>query len=775
MAEPNADLSFLSDAIHLVAIHPDGGPPRAQWFGDDRARAEAWANIQNGEGFNVYFTANKVRPELNKKPTKKDIEGVRYCFVDIDPPFDEGEVWAKAHRFGLPSIAIHSGNGLQLLWRVEDGRSVEQCELINRGLVDAFGGDKGCWNVDRLLRVPGTINHPNATKRAKGRRPELAWLMWVDDVSYLTATMLETFPAPPREPREVADVVLGAYEPTLVEDLTRRPSEALLRRLNTEHLPGERSEACMRAAKWMLHEGYTREDVAGVMFEPGNAIAAHVFDKDDPQRAAERIASNATARPKPEEVFGTGYLALPAGASPVPLPRRAVEVVMNEPFSLAQSLLTTWGSRLAHYQDEFFEWREGAYIPLSEGTIRANAWNHLKTLVVRDRSEVKKLNVKPHLVSGTIDALRALTHVRPDRFPEPPFWLDGGNAPDARSLLSTRTGLIDPATGETFSTTDELFTLNVIGCEYRPDAPSPRRWLRFLEEIWPDEGDAECVRALRQFMGYLLTPDTRHQKALMMVGPKRSGKGTIIRVIQELVGRQNTVAPSLGSLGGDFGLQPLLGKLVALVSDARLDTRHATAVTENLLRITGEDQVTVNRKNLSAVTVTLPVRFVLATNEVLRWPDREGALANRFIVLPMRRSFYGKEDVELSDVLRTELSGILNWAIEGLREVRSAGRLAQPDAGADVVRDMEHLSSPIRSFVEARCRLSSELSIEKAKLFDAFRTWHRSEIGVEYARSAETFGRDLMAAASGSVTTTRARKGETRRYLYSGIDLKQAS
>ena len=112
-------------------------------------------------------------------------------------------------------------------------------------------------------------------------------------------------------------------------------------------------------------------------------------------------------------------------------------------------------------------------------------------------------------------------------------------------------------------------------------------------------------------MGYLLTPDTSLQKALLIPGPKRSGKGTIGRIMGKLVGEANTVAPSLNSFGrSDFGLEPLLAKQLAIVSDMRLSGRtDEAAVAENLLRITGEDRVSVNRKHRKALEVTLRARF----------------------------------------------------------------------------------------------------------------------------------------------------------------------
>jgi putative DNA primase/helicase len=59
-------------------------------------------------------------------------------------------------------------------------------------------------------------------------------------------------------------------------------------------------------------------------------------------------------------------------------------------------------------------------------------------------------------------------------------------------------------------------------------------WLDFLNDLWPD--DAESIDTLQEIAGYLLTARTDLQKFFMIIGPPRSGKGTIIRVLTALLG-----------------------------------------------------------------------------------------------------------------------------------------------------------------------------------------------------------------------------------------------
>jgi hypothetical protein len=72
----------------------------------------------------------------------------------------------------------------------------------------------------------------------------------------------------------------------------------------------------------------------------------------------------------------------------------------------------------------------------------------------------------------------------------------------------------------------------------------------------------------------MLTPDTSHQKIFALIGARRSGKGTIARVGEALLGGAANVAhPTMDGLKTNFGLQPLINKRAAIIGDARLDEK----------------------------------------------------------------------------------------------------------------------------------------------------------------------------------------------------------
>jgi putative DNA primase/helicase len=258
---------------------------------------------------------------------------------------------------------------------------------------------------------------------------------------------------------------------------------------------------------------------------------------------------------------------------------------------------------------------------------------------------------------------------------------------------------------------------------------------------------------------------------LLLIGPKRSGKGTIARVTRAMLGPTNVAGPTLSSLGTNFGLWPLIAKTAAIVSDARLSGRtDAATVTERLLSISGEDALTIDRKNLPPVTATLSTRFIILTNELPRLGDASGALTGRMILLRLTESWFGREDTGLTDRLLEELPSILLWSIAGWQRLRKRGHFCQPKASEELLAELEDLSSPISAFVRDRCRVGPGYRAAVADLFLAWKNWcetkDRREPGTE-----QLFGRDLLAAVP-SIKRVQPREGEHRFRAYEGIGLQ---
>jgi putative DNA primase/helicase len=346
------------------------------------------------------------------------------------------------------------------------------------------------------------------------------------------------------------------------------------------------------------------------------------------------------------------------------------------------------------------------------------------------------------------------------------------NRPDDRPVDTSRA--IIPAT-------PEFFCMYALEFDFDLDAEVPVEWLKFLDSVFGN--DSEAIDALQEWMGYVITPDTRQHKIAVLIGPPRSGRGTIARIMRSLVGPENVAGPRMSSFASHFGLEPLIGKPLAIIGDARISGRSDTAaVAEALLSISGEDVITIDRKHRPSWTGKLGTRIVLISNDIPRLPDDSGALASRFLLLRFMKSFLGKEDLELERRLTPELPGILLWSIAGWDRLRKRGRFLQPKSGQDLIEVARDSSSPVGAYVrerlaEERLKIEPGRQVDIKDIFADWSSWcadRKREPGDEM-----TFGRKLHAVVPTIKTVVRKGdpdKGEkTFVRRYEGIGLEPSS
>ena len=196
-------LRLIGDDTVLCHLNPDGGP----MLGLRGLNAVDQALSQNQQGRAVYFTLNAVKPGVVKKAAKTDITTIRGVSGDIDwgwekfsGRFEEGlaVVATKLQELmGMdlpPSVIILTGGGVQPIWLIEPMLATEpnasRAEAVGAYVTQRFGGDP-VQNIDRVLRMPGFINHPNAKKRRPGQPPMTATLIYPGRVIRYTLARLE--------------------------------------------------------------------------------------------------------------------------------------------------------------------------------------------------------------------------------------------------------------------------------------------------------------------------------------------------------------------------------------------------------------------------------------------------------------------------------------------------------------------------------------------------------------------------------------------------------
>lgn len=434
----------------------------------------------------------------------------------------------------------------------------------------------------------------------------------------------------------------------------------------------------------------------------------------------------------------------------------------------AETVHTVDGTlRLRHYRGGFHAYRDGAWPEAEKDAVRSAVWRFLESAVFRKGDGFKPFEPTTRKVNDVLDALRAVTHLDGDV--NAPSWLSGDGPFPADELVPVRNGLLHLPTRSLMAHSSDYFTPWALDYDWDPDAPEPDAWLRFLRDLWGD--DDESIATLQEWMGYLLMADTSQQKMLLLYGPKRSGKGTIGRLIRGLLGSHSVAGPTLASLATNFGMQALIGKPLAIISDARLGSRvDSQIVLERLLSVSGEDALTVDRKYREPWTGRLPTRLMILTNELPRLQDSSGALTSRFVLLVLTKSFYGREDPTLERRLLAERAGILHWALDGLDRLRDRGHFIQPQTSRDTLSELEDLAAPIAAFVRDACVLGPDYEVPIEGLYGEYREWCQRQ-GLTYPPTIQIFGRDLRAAFPTVSGSNRRTPSGRRIRTYRGIAL----
>jgi putative DNA primase/helicase len=426
---------------------------------------------------------------------------------------------------------------------------------------------------------------------------------------------------------------------------------------------------------------------------------------------------------------------------------------------------------LRYWRGGWWRWQTTRWLELEQRAVAAAAYAFTEHACY-EKPTKNGVRIEPwapnrYRIMNLLDALAAIVYL-PEEVAMP-AWLDG--RADDGLLVSTANGLLDVRTRTLLAHDPSFFNATSVPFAYQPGAGPPRRWQSFLRALWP--ADAESVAALQEWFGYVISGRLDLHKILLLVGPTRAGKGVTARILGALVGEQNVAGPTLSSLNSDFGLAPLLGKTLAVVSDARLNGRSASVVVERLLSISGEDTLTVNRKYKEQWTGKLPTRLMLCSNELPQLGDASMAIAGRFVPLLLTRSWLGKEDHGLEVELRRELPEILNWSLRGLERLGKNGRFTRPSGADEAMVALQDLASPVAAFVRDRCLRGPKQEVSVNELYTAWRAWADDNGHVRSTK--QVFGRDLRAVLPGlRVARIGGHESGDRDRVYHGVSLRTA-
>lgn len=260
--------------------------------------------------------------------------------------------------------------------------------------------------------------------------------------------------------------------------------------------------------------------------------------------------------------------------------------------------------------------------------------------------------------------------------------------------------------------------------KYNAESACPL-WRQFMNEILPAP---ELQRFLQTWFGYCLSGDTGEQYVVCLHGQGANGKSTIIDVMTHLMG-DYAMTISFSSLlhddrrrGGDAS--PDLARLPGARLVVAAEPETGAKFSESLLKtMTGGDAMTVRHLNRDFFEFQPNFKLTLSFNNKPAVRGQDEGIWRRLLLVPFKNIVpRERRDVQLKYKLRAELSGILNWALDGLRLYYENG-LSPPDAVSEATAAYRDESDPVGQFIGAWVVFAPGSFVEARDLYEAYRIW----------------------------------------------------
>lgn len=327
-------------------------------------------------------------------------------------------------------------------------------------------------------------------------------------------------------------------------------------------------------------------------------------------------------------------------------------------------------------------------------------------------------------------------------------------------LVNVRNGLLDIRDMSFNEHTPSYLSTVQLNVEYNPQVDCPQ-FKKFLNEVL----DCKLIPLVQEIVGYLLTTNTASQKAFVFWGPARTGKSTLLWVVEYLLlGKKNVSNIPWQEIGDKFKTAELLGKLANVFSDLPSKSIDDTGIFKV---VTGEDYLMAEKKNKNPFKFKPFARLVFSCNELPRnYVDRTEGFYRRLIIVPFSRQIEkSKIDKALKYKFQREKEGILNWALEGLKRLYENNfEFSENELTDGVKKEYKRENNNVISFVEECCEIDSLFSCSRIEIYEAYKEFC-VEAGLK-ALSQIKFNKEL----EGNFNITRSRSGKLR--LWNGVRIK---
>ena len=338
--------------------------------------------------------------------------------------------------------------------------------------------------------------------------------------------------------------------------------------------------------------------------------------------------------------------------------------------------------KLIYCAEDFYEYQNGVYVKRELKTIESYVKELLGEKPRRSKLDeiVKLLAIDCHVA---IEALDNSKH----------------------NYLNLKNGLFDLANFKLTPHTPDYISIIQLPVNYDPKATCPL-WKKTLRTSLPEDPALHAV--LQEWAGYCITPDTKHEKAMIFDGEGANGKGVVGDTIAAMLGKDNCSAVHLADLDRGAQRASLFGKLLNFASEIS----SKEIVSDSYFKgIVSGDLITGEAKYKNPFTFRPFCKMMFATNNLPRVNDKSHGFYRKLIIIPFNQKFVDsngqgpRKDKKRRAKLLKEIDGIFLWALKGLKRLEKRGFFTEPKVISRKIEEYRRQNNPIIQFVEECCEL----------------------------------------------------------------------
>jgi P4 family phage/plasmid primase-like protien len=788
--------------VNVCVLKNDSKGAGATITSRDPAVIDAFIRKQDKPGQSVYFCVSTLSAEGEIHAKGNAVElAFAHADTDMKDIINETPESALAKIRALkypPSRIVWSGHGWHSYWfyseplvlPTDDTRQavIEEYDNFLGVLCDFVGGDTKPAHVAGLMRVVGTHNTKNGdwikvdVAEDNGRRYELSDLQeWQaesspkflrkgrerDQTAGQRGNVWEEFAKNFKTPIDVEKRLAGMMFMGTGDAAIHDTQISVIASMLNAGVPVDEVVKVVKAATVVAAGDYgarwnwAREEKA-------IRKACDTWLVKHPPKAAPKSSGAKTAS------AGLGHNSGKAMHNHVTLAKFFLD-------NMAQSDRQFCKIPDAEQRMSWWKFQDDLWMLQSEADFKASAAEELQDILIKSDLEKESDNKLISESLGFINRSKLLKRSEPVR------WDDHGK-------VATKSELIDPVTLQIEPLRKEHFATHRLEVVFDEAATCPH-WQQMLVDMFCDQTDTDrttTIELIQELIGLaMIDYKIKSLRALtVFLGEGDTGKSELLGVIGGFLSA-NPITTPLAQLDANHGTQSFVrGSCVWILPEA-FSTSH-WHYSETLKEIIGGEPIEVNPKNHAAITIIPRVSAFFGSNHAPQFKDSSTTMAARTKIIPTTHVFDKNNPVGVAAearrqnltwkpqdlVLNTERSGLLNWALVGLKRALERGRLINTKAGEAILEEVKEDANLVTGFIKDCISFDTTLMMSTPDFNAAYAGWWHENHGDErgkFCPSPKSVGKHLKALAHPLIAINKHRfKNEDGMRFYVGIKFNSA-